>query len=310
MGAFIDSLVRIYGFISSPGFSMGRKLLLVLFIILAAFSLESIVNLLMRRAFEKVMSKRHDPGHVPDTTKWVVLRRLVSVMIYLIGLAMIVYVIPEFRAFSYSILAGAGVLAIVAGFAAQSVFSNILGGVFIATSEPIRVGDRVLISGHQGVVEDITLRHLVMRTWDNQHIIIPNKNVNDQEIVNYSIEGEEIVQTLDIGISYDSDIDLARKIITEEIQKHPDFIVFSSRSALLSPEEKIKVRVVEAGDFAIKLKAYFWAKDKMTGFKMMCDVLESVKKRFDKEGVEIPFPYRTIVEKKSLRRPKKMKQKR
>jgi len=247
---------------------------------------------------------------VPDTTKWVVLRRLVSVMIYLIGLAMIVYVIPEFRAFSYSILAGAGVLAIVAGFAAQSVFSNILGGVFIATSEPIRVGDRVLISGHQGVVEDITLRHLVMRTWDNQHIIIPNKNVNDQEIVNYSIEGEEMVQTLDIGISYDSDIDLARKIITEEIQKHPDFIVFSSRSALLSPEEKIKVRVVEAGDFAIKLKAYFWAKDKMTGFKMMCDVLESVKKRFDKEGVEIPFPYRTIVEKKSLRRPKKMKQKR
>ncbi len=302
-------ITSLYKFMSSPSFHIGRKILLIGFILLAAFSLVAIVNFLMRRAFNRMMQKRNEPGHKPDTTKFIVLRRLLSVVIYLVAIAIIVNVIPEFKTFSYSILAGAGVLAIVIGFAAQSALANIMGGIFLAVSEPIRVGDRVKVGDYQGVVEDITLRHVVMRTWDRVHIVIPNKRMNDVEIINYSIQGEEIVQTMDIGISYDSDIDLARKIIIEEIQKHPDYIVYSSRSALLNPEEKFKVRVVQAGDFAINLRAYFWAKSKMKGFKMMCAVLESVKKRFDSEGVEIPFPYRTIVEKRHLKKPKKMKKK-
>ncbi|MFC1722693.1 mechanosensitive ion channel family protein [Nanoarchaeota archaeon] len=305
----MDYITSVLQVLASPQFILLRKLLLIIFILMAAFSLASIFNVLMRKSFERMMKKRHEPGHVPDTTKFVVLRRLVSVMIYVIGFAVIVMVIPEFRAISYSILAGAGVLAIVFGFAAQSVFANIMGGIFLATSEPIRVGDRVLVEGNQGVVEDITLRHVVMRTWDHHRVIIPNKNMNETEITNFSIGGEEVIQTMDIGISYDSDIGLARGIITEEVQKHPDYIVYSAHSTLLDPEEKVKVRVTEAGEFAMNLRTYFWAKDKMTGFKMMSDVLESVKNRFDGEGVEVPFPYRTIVQKTSLKKPKRLKKK-
>ena len=305
MGA-LDALVTVF---TNPSWWFLQRVFIIVFILLATFSLAGIVSYLMKRNFERLMKKRHEPGHQPDTTKFVVLKRLSSVMIYLLGFAAIVYLIPEFRSISYSILAGAGFLAIVVGFAAQSALGNILSGVFLATSQPIRVGDRIEVEDAQGVVEDITLRHVVMRTWDNEHIIIPNTKVNENRVTNYSIEGEERIQTMDIGISYDSDIELARKIITEEVTKHPDFIVYSKDMIMLSPEERVKVRVVEAGDFAMNLRAYFWAKSRMDGFKMMCDLLESVKVRFDKEGVEIPFPYRTIVEKKRLPKPKHIKRK-
>ena len=74
----------------------------------------------------------------------------------------------------------------------------------------------------------------------------------------------------------------------------------------VKPETACSVRVVEHADFAIRLRAYFWTKDKLSGFLMEKDLLESVKKRFDKEGVEIPFPYRTIVYKKDLKKTSKL----
>ncbi|HII72100.1 TPA: mechanosensitive ion channel family protein [Candidatus Woesearchaeota archaeon] len=303
---FWDSAVQ---FALSPSFIFLHRILVILFILLGSFALSVLFNYLMKRSFERMMKKRYEPGHKPDTTKFVVLRRLISVLIYLVGFAAIIYVIPEFRAVSYSILAGAGVFAIIIGFAAQNALGNILSGVFLATSQPIRVGDRILIDEIKGIVEDITLRHVIIRSWDNQHIIIPNSKVNESKITNYTIEGEEFIQTMDLGISYDSDIDLAKKIIMEEVQKHPDFIIYGVDRPMLTQEERVRVRVTEAGDFAMHLRAYFWAKDTMTGFKMMCDVLENVKKRFDSEGVEIPFPYRTLVYKKDLKKPKKHKEK-
>ena len=291
----------IVAFMTDPAFVFWRRLFSIAIILLATFLLGWLISMVMRRAFKKIIQRKQEhPELHMDTTKFVVMRRLVMVLVYLIGFAAIVYAIPEFRALSYSILVGAGVAAVIVGFAAQKAFANIMSGLFLAVSEPIRVGDRVTVNKHYGTVEDITLRHTVINTWDNNRVIIPNSIMNEVEIMNHSIMDEKILQTANFGISYGSDIDLARKIIIEEIRADKDFVEQYDPRGYVKPETAASVMVVEHADFSVKLRAYFWVRDKLTGFMMEKRLLEAVKKRFDKEGVEIPFPYRTIVYKTDL----------
>jgi small-conductance mechanosensitive channel len=210
--------------------------------------------------------------------------------------------IPGMSGIWVSLFASAGVIAIVVGFAAQQVFSNVISGVFIAVFKPFRVGDRITVKGEYGTVEDITLRHTVIRTWKNEYVIIPNAKIGEENITNYSIKDPTIVGTLDIGISYDSDIDKARKIMLEEALKHEDTLKNSrgADSDFLKREEKARVRLTELTDSSQKMVLYFWAADKPTEMKIKYALTEAIKKRFDREGIEIPFPYRTIVYKSDL----------
>lgn len=237
-----------------------------------------------------------------DQTQFVILRRLVVFVIYILGLAAAGSLIPGLSGIGVSLLASAGVIAIIFGFAAQQTFSNVIAGVFIAIFEPIRVGDKVAIKDEYGVVEDITLRHTVIRTWQEKRLIIPNSKMGEEYIINYSIRDPKILGTLEVGIAYDADIDLARKIMVEEALKHPDVMkkVEGPDHEFLKKEDIVTVRLVELTDFAQKLRLYFWAPDQSTSIKTKFDLTESIKKRFDAEGIEIPFPYRTIVYKKDL----------
>jgi len=144
-----------------------------------------------------------------------------------------------------------------------------------------------------GTIEDITLRHTAIRTWQNKRLIIPNSRISEETIINWTIGDLTVLWKVDFGISYDSDIDLARSIILDEINKHPDVMHEQDREA--------KVRVTELGDFAVNLRALFWAPDRPTAWGTGAEIRESVKKRFDREGVEIPFPYRTVVFKKDMK---------
>lgn len=295
----------IYHLATSPQVTVWRRVFIIIFILFITFFVANLASKLMKRAFQRILQRRKDhPEMWTDTTKFVFMRRVVQVLIYLLGFAAIVYSVPEFRAFSYSILAGAGVAAVIVGFAAQKAFANIMSGVFLAVSEPIRVGDRVTINDHYGTIEDITLRHTVINTWDNNRVIIPNSVMNEVEIINHSIVDQKIIQTLDIGISYDADIDKAKKIIIEEIRNHSEFVAKYDSSQYVRPETSVSVRVMEHSDFAVRLRAYFWAQDKLSGFIMEKQLLEDIKKRFDKEGIEIPFPYRTLVFKRELEQKK------
>lgn len=291
----------------SPQLLLWRRVTSIIIILIITFAVSNLINRLMKRAFMKIMrQKQEHPERHMDTTKFIFMRRVIQVIIYLLGFAAIVYSIPEFRAVSYSILAGAGVAAVILGFAAQKAFANIMSGFFLAVSEPIRVGDRVTINNNHGIIEDITLRHTVIRTWDNDRVIIPNAIMNEVEIKNHSIMDEKIIQTLDMGISYDSDVTLARKIIVEEVRKHPNFVTQFDPTGYVKPESEVTVRVMEYGDFAVKLRAYFWVRDKLTGFTTEKQLLELIKERFDKEGVEIPYPYRTIVYKRDMKKTKQL----
>ena len=146
-----------------------------------------------------------------------------------------------------------------------------------------------------GIVEDITLRHTVLRNFENQRIIVPNSIISEEILVNPDFINDRICKWIDIGISYDSDIDLAKEIMRDEVERHPSYLDPRSPEDIEAGEPKVVVRVLSLGEYSVNLRAWAWAKDSPEGFAMSCDLYESIKKRFDREGVEIPFPYRTLV---------------
>lgn len=239
-------------------------------------------------------------------TRLKIVRIMTSGLVYLIALIMILLLIPGFKTFSISLLAGAGIFAIIIGFAAQKTIANLISGISIAIYAPFRIGDKINVSGENGEVEDINLRQTVIRTWDNKRIIIPNSIIAEKEVVNYSLNDEKMLFTLEAGISYDSSIDKAREIMIRLAKAHPENLIFREKGEdNLMIKKEPYVRVVSFGDFSINLRLYFWVKENPKGFKMRHELLEQIKKEFDKNGVEIPFPYRTIVYKKDLERKRK-----
>lgn len=254
-----------------------------------------IVAILSNKLFRKAV-KRSLETDAGDATTLRFLQHSVSVIIYLTGLSFIIYMIPSLRHIAQSLLAGAGILAIVVGFASQQALANIMSGLFIVMFKPYKISDRIEVKTDlAGVVEDINLRHTVIRDYKNKRIIIPNSVISSEVVVNSNYEDNKICQWIEIGISYDSDIDKAREIIRDEVITHPLFSDNRTEEEIAAGEDEVPVKVISMGDFSVNLRAWAWAGSPPDAFLMRCEVLESVKKRFDKEGIEIPFPYRTLV---------------
>ena len=145
-----------------------------------------------------------------------------------------------------------------------------------------------------GIVEDITLRHTLIRTFENRRVVIPNSTLSSATILNSTIADKKVCQFVEIGISYDSDLELATKIIEEEASKHPDFIDNRTNAEKEEGKPIVDVRVIDFRDSAVQLRAYVWSVDPLKAFFMRTDILKAVKLRFDAEGVIIPYPHRTL----------------
>lgn len=237
-----------------------------------------------------------------DKTRSRFFQNAISLIIWILAIGTVISLIPRLKHLAVTLFASAGILIAIAGFAAQQAFSNIISGVFIVMFRPFRVGDMIKVGTLEyGIVEDITLRHTVIINFENKRIIIPNSVVSSDSITNNTIGDTKICEWIEVGISYDSDIDLATKIIQEESIDHPYCIDNRTKKEKNANEPQVSVRVLDFGDFSINLRAYVWLNDPLRARQMHSDINIAIKKRFDKEGVEIPFPYRTLVYKKDLK---------
>jgi small conductance mechanosensitive channel len=228
-----------------------------------------------------------------DPTRFKFFKNTIDFVIYLIAIIVIFRYIPSLRTYGNTLLTGAGVLAAIVGFASQSAFSNIISGVFLVIFKPFGVGDRVQIGQlYTGDVEDITLRHTVIRNFENRLIIIPNSVINNETIVNSTLTHELVCIFIEVTISFSSDTDKAMKIIEAEAMKHPE--CKDNRSALEKEnrEPQVVVRLINLTESGQQIRAYVWAKDPSVGFILKCDLLKSIKQQFDKHQIEIP--YRTV----------------
>ncbi|QTN39870.1 mechanosensitive ion channel family protein [Cryomorphaceae bacterium] len=269
-------------------------------IIIAAFVIATILSRLINFFLNRFFNSSSLILKV-DPTRYRFFKNAMTALIYLMAIFTVIYTIPEFKALGLTLFAGAGIFAAILGFASQQAFSNIISGLFIVIFKPFRVGDMIQVGTlNQGIVEDITLRHSVIRNFENRRIVIPNSVISAETITNSSIVEERTNTRIYLSVSYDTDLDEAIGYVQEEIEKHPDLIDWRSPEDIQAGADKVVVMVTEYLDSGIQLRANAWSKDPITGFMMKSDLLKAIKKRFDQEGIEIPFPYRTVVYKTDI----------
>ncbi len=255
---------------------------------------------LINRKIMGMFIKRQSLKVNVDPTNFSFLKNSISFIVYTAGLIAIFYITPSLNSLANALFASAGIFAAIVGFASQKAFSNIISGIFILIFRPFRVKDVIEVGiSNKGIVEEITLRHTIIRNYENRRIIIPNSIISEETIVNSNIIEEKIKKFIEFGISYESNLDLAKQIIREEAENHPLLMDNRSEEDKTLNTPKVVIRVINLGEYSITIRAYVWAKCNDDAFIISCDMNESVKKRFDKEGIEIPYPHRTIVNKKS-----------
>lgn len=227
-----------------------------------------------------------------DETKTIFLRQIIVTAVYIIGTAAFLSLIPGMEKVSSSILASAGILAMAVGLASQEALSNIVGGLFIIFTRPFKVGDFIKVDDVVvGTVMEISLRHTVIRNAENRMILIPNSTINSATIVNSSYGETATCAFVEVGVSYTTNLDHAMDVMRSEIMAHPMLVDRRTDREKQDGVPAVVIRVTNLGDSAITLRAWAWAQTSGDAFAMKCDLLKTVKERFDKENIEIPYPY-------------------
>jgi len=258
-----------------------------------AFLVSRLLRIIIGRFFRAAAKKIK-----VDPTRYNFFKNAIDFIALLVAAIIIFRSIPGFKVFGTTLLTGAGVLAAIVGFASQAAFSNIVSGIFLVIFKPFSVGDRVKIGTlYAGDVEDITLRHTVIKDFENRRVVIPNSVISNETIINSTLTDERVCVFIEFNISFDSNIDTAMKLIQEEAMKHPSCIDGRTAEELQKGEHRVMVRVLAITDFAVQLRAYAWARNATEGFELKCDLHKSVKEQFDKNGVEIPYPHRIVLHK-------------
>lgn len=183
----------------------------------------------------------------------------------------------------FTALAGAGVAGIAIGFAAKDTLSNFISGLFLYSDKMFNIGDVVEIDGKVGKVIDIHLRNTIIKGFDNKIITIPNSKTAESMVINYSREPTRRVD-VPIGIAYEADIEKATKIILDIVKKDKDFL----------NDPKPNVVVKGFGDFSVDLEVRAWVENKNFLDKKV-KLMKEIKIAFDKQGIEIPYPKRVML---------------
>lgn len=223
-------------------------------------------------------------------------KRIKKVILISIVLWCIFTQITPLQSLATTLLASGGIIAVVVGLASQEAASNIINGLMIYAYKPFVANDYINIISHNvtGTVLDITLRHTIIETLEKTQVIIPNTIMNNAVIENISNVPDKKANYLYIDISYESDIDKAITLIQEECSKHP--LLIDPRTAKEKKQNitMIPVRCVEFKDSGVALRATVYSKDNAEGFTMLSDLRINIKKAFDYNGIEIPYPHVTL----------------
>ncbi|MES3516918.1 MAG: mechanosensitive ion channel family protein [Natronomonas sp.] len=209
----------------------------------------------------------------------------VTWIVYLFVAVTIAFGVAGFGNFLTSLATIAAAATLAIGFAMQDVLKNFVAGVFIFVEKPFKIGDWIEWDDNAGVVEDVSLRITRVRTFDNELLTVPNSQLTDNVVKN-PVDREKLRLKFVFGIGYDDDIEKATDIIMEEAEKHEEILEDPGPS----------VRLTELGDSSVGLQSRIWiANPSRADFvKTRGEYVTAVKRRFDEEGIDIPYPHRTL----------------
>jgi len=194
-----------------------------------------------------------------------------------------IFVLNRFGIQTASLVALIGAAGLAIGLALQGTLSNLASGVMIILFRPFRVGQFIEAGSAAGTVKEISLFYTELRTYDGLQIIVPNGDIWSSAIKNYSANETRLID-LTVGVAYGANLKLAEEVLTR--------IATSDPRALQTPEPFIKVK--ELNESSVDFVVRVWAKS-ADWWVLKCDLTRKIKDEFDAQGIDIPFPTRTLV---------------
>ncbi len=194
-----------------------------------------------------------------------------------------------------TVLTGSALIVAILGFAAQPVIADIICGILISVHKPFEIGDRIIVEGQSaGVVEDITLRHTVLKGRDDQRIIIPNSVMNSKVVTNTSYQvSDRRSMSMEFAVSYDSDVRKAIEVIRDCIAASPYTLPIDNNGLT---EDSGNVYFSEMADSSLTLATTIWYSRSTSGDVAKSDVNLRVLEAFKRYGIEIPYPYFNVIQ--------------
>ena len=265
--------------------SHGARILIILLISAALyFALKRLVPPALKLSIKKRGRGKRAEEEAEKRTK-TLSRLFVGTGVALIILASAFMILSEIGINITPVVAGFGIAGIAIGFGAQSLVRDLIAGIFIVVENHYSVGDWVQIAGVGGSVEEINLRRTVLRDFDGTVHVIPNGEIKTAS--NFSQEWARV--NLNISVAYDTDLDHAISVINRvgvEMAQEPYW-----SSLIISPPQAL--RVDDLGDSGIEIKILGVTKP-IKQWEVMGQLRKRLKKAFDDEGIEIPWPHTKV----------------
>ncbi len=227
---------------------------------------------------------KQDNTILPSTS---ILGNIVKAMIYVIGFILI---LQTFGVAIAPLVTALGVGGIAVALALQPTLSNLFSGLQIIASGKMNIGDFVQIeNGKRGIIHDITWRNTVLKTAENNLIILPNSKMSDSIVENFFLSDKEITFNVTLGVSYDSDLEHVEKVSIDVAKE-----VLNNHQMGINEFEPF-VRFFNFGDSSIQLSIFLRVKEYADQFLIISDFIKALHQRYNKEKIEIPFPIRTLL---------------
>ena len=253
-----------------------------------------LINRLMCRLIER--QKKVNSG---SATILAFFRYVAVAAVYFAGFAVIVSNIPALSAGVNKVLAAGGILAVIGGLAAQEALGSVVSGLVILAFKPFVIGDvvRCVDTNISGVIEEITLRHTAIRTYENKRVIVPNSVMNSAIVENADYADSRVCVFLEVGVTYESNVQLAKQLLAETVAAQPDYLDVRTPDQKAEGVPEVQVVVLALVDSAVTLRASLWARDNATAFSLKCAVQEEILQVYERAGVEIAYPHVTVLQK-------------
>lgn len=253
-------------------------------------SIRAILVLIITFLIVKVAKKIFSKSKVKNTLIHKFIKNITIYLLYLIGIITSISQLPQLNQITKTIIAGSGIIALAVSLSAQESLNNIISGLFIILFKPFDVGDRITLvnSNITGTVEDITLRHTVIKTFINSRVVVPNSTINKEVIENSNLIDSRASSFVDVYVAYESDIDKAIEIMANIIGSHPMYVDTRDESVKDSTP-LVPVFIRELGNSGVCLRASMWTKTVSDNFNACSDARLKILKSFKNNNIEIPY---------------------
>ncbi len=221
------------------------------------------------------------------------LGNLLNLIVIIICLVNIFEVMNPDLNLSTTVLRGSALLVAIIGFAAQPAILDLICGLLISINKPFEIGDRIIAEGIEpGIVEDITLRHTVIRIYDGMRIVIPNSTLNSKTVINTSKDDRRGIH-LTYSVSYDTDLTLAIDSIRDCVADSPYTLPVETNGIM---EDSGPVYFLKFADSSLLLETTIWISKESNSYVAVTDVNMRVNKLFRQLGIEIPYSFVNVVQ--------------